>query len=98
MIRRQPRSKRTDTLFPYQTFIRSMTGRPYHYGLEAHGAPGVARVLELFRMELARTLALLGCANVDELTRDHIRLAGEVPDFLQGVQSPRARALLRNVR
>src|SRR3546814_14402727 len=75
-----------------------MTGRPYLYGLAAHGAPGVARVLELLRMELERTLALLGCANVDELTRDHIRLAGEGPDFLQGVQSPRARALLGNCR
>src|SRR3546814_17375670 len=74
-----------------------MTGRPYLYGLAAHGAPGVARVLELLRMELERTLALLGCANVDELTRDHIRLAGEVPDFLQRVPSPCARALTRTV-
>src|SRR3546814_15047627 len=28
-IRRHPRSKRTDTLFPYTTLFRSETGRPY---------------------------------------------------------------------
>src|SRR3546814_17374516 len=32
-----------------------MTGRPSLYGLAAHGAPGVAGVLDLFRMERERT-------------------------------------------
>ncbi|MDB5686174.1 MAG: hypothetical protein JWR77_763 [Rhizorhabdus sp.] len=61
-----------------------MTGRPYLYGLAAYGTPGVARVLELLRGETERTLALLGCAGVDELGRAHIRMAGEVPAFLKG--------------
>src|SRR3546814_13335005 len=34
MIRRPPRSTRTDTLFPYTTLFRSL-------GMAAHGSPGV---------------------------------------------------------
>src|SRR3546814_21197930 len=75
-----------------------MTGRPYLYGLAAHGAAGVARVLELLRMELERTMELLGCSNVDELTRDHIRLAGAVPTLLPGVPTAMARDLSPPVR
>jgi L-lactate dehydrogenase (cytochrome) len=50
-----------------------MLGRPYLYGLSAFGQPGVARVLSLLRQETARTLALIGCASVDEVGRRHIR-------------------------
>src|SRR3546814_11284310 len=32
MIRRPPRSTRTDTLFPYTTLFRSLTGAPYRVG------------------------------------------------------------------
>src|SRR3546814_10018008 len=67
-----------------------MTGRPYLYGLAAHGAPGRARVLELLRMELERTLGLLGGANVDELSCDHRRLAGKVADLQQSGMSSSA--------
>lgn len=74
-----------------------MTGRPYLYALSAFGKPGVRRVLELMRAETERTLGLLGCAGVDDLTRDHIRLAGEIPDFLQdGVSRPSV-THLRNI-
>src|SRR3546814_2329652 len=40
MIRRPPRSTRTDTLFPYTTLFRSFRGRGERRG--AHGAPGEA--------------------------------------------------------
>lgn len=74
-----------------------MTGRPYLYGLAAFGAPGVQRVLELLRSETERTLGLLGCSHIDQLTRDHIRIAGSIPDFLQSPSIPDARMPLRNV-
>jgi len=44
-----------------------LVGRPYLYGLAVGGEPGVARVLEILRGELARTLALLGCPDVRQL-------------------------------
>jgi len=53
-----------------------MLGRPYLYALAAFGQQGVARVLKLLRDETERTLGLLGCSSLDEVTRDHIRLAG----------------------
>ncbi len=59
-----------------------MIGRPYLYGLAAFGQPGVARVLALLRQETARTLALIGCASVDDVTRRHICPAGTLPDFM----------------
>src|SRR3546814_11173502 len=43
MIRRPPRSTRTDTLFPYTTLFRSADGRPHHSGDRAppgHRAQG----------------------------------------------------------
>jgi L-lactate dehydrogenase (cytochrome) len=59
-----------------------MTGRPYLYALSAFGAPGVSRVLNLLRGETERTLGLLGCPTVDDLGREHLRLAGAIPTFL----------------
>jgi L-lactate dehydrogenase (cytochrome) len=53
-----------------------MLGRPYLYALAAFGQEGVARVLKLLHDETERTLGLLGCSSLDELTRDHVRLAG----------------------
>src|SRR3546814_14230479 len=40
MIRRPPRSTRTDTLFPDTTLFRSYIGSPENLGDEAAGAPG----------------------------------------------------------
>jgi L-lactate dehydrogenase (cytochrome) len=60
-----------------------MIGRPYLYGLAAFGQPGVARVLALLRQETARTLALIGCAKVDDVARRHIAPAGTLPDFMR---------------
>jgi L-lactate dehydrogenase (cytochrome) len=52
-----------------------MLGRPYVYALASFGEPGVARLLSLLHAEMARTLALLGCASLDELSRAHLRRA-----------------------
>lgn len=47
-----------------------MAGRPYLYGLGAAGERGVAQVIEQFRTGVERTMALVGAANVGELTAD----------------------------
>lgn len=59
-----------------------MTGRPYVYALASHGQAGVGRMLQLLRAETERALALLGCASVDELGRQHLRRADQFPAFL----------------
>ncbi|MGH3048704.1 MAG: alpha-hydroxy-acid oxidizing protein, partial [Gaiellaceae bacterium] len=50
-----------------------LAGRPLLYGLAAGGEQGVAQVLEILRDELARGLALLGCASPAEVTRGHVQ-------------------------
>ena len=47
-------------------------GRPYLYGLGAGGEAGVARVLDLLRLELQRGLGLLGCRNVAQVSARHL--------------------------
>ena len=54
-----------------------LIGRAYLYGLAAGGQPGVARVLELLRSEMARTMALMGCPSVSALDRGWVRLEPE---------------------
>lgn len=51
-----------------------MIGRPWAFGLAAAGQPGVERVLELFRVDLDRTLRLLGCGSVADLDRSYLRV------------------------
>jgi 4-hydroxymandelate oxidase len=51
-------------------------GRPGIWGLAAGGADGVARVLELLRDQLENVLRLLGVADVDELSADHLVRVG----------------------
>lgn len=58
-----------------------MIGRPYLYGLSAYGKAGAAQVVGLLRKETERTLALIGCAHVDEVGRHHLMTAAAVPDF-----------------
>ena len=53
-----------------------MIGRGYLYGLGAGGEAGVERALELFRDEIERTMKLVGCTSVAQLTPDYIRAAG----------------------
>ena len=47
-------------------------GRPALYGASIGGQAGVARVLEIFRTEIDRNLALLGCADIQALDRSYL--------------------------
>ena len=44
-----------------------LIGRPYMYGLAAGGEAGVDRVLAIFRSEIERAMALLGCATIADV-------------------------------
>jgi L-lactate dehydrogenase (cytochrome) len=48
-------------------------GRAYLYGLGAGGQAGVERALELLRSETERSMALMGCGHLGELTAEHVR-------------------------
>jgi L-lactate dehydrogenase (cytochrome) len=48
-------------------------GRGYLYGLGAGGQKGVERALELYRSELLRDMALLGCTKISEINSESIR-------------------------
>lgn len=50
--------------------------RPYLYGLTAFGGPGVERVLELLRTELALDMGLAGVANLKAIDRSLVRVRG----------------------
>lgn len=52
-----------------------LIGRPYLYALAADGEAGVSRLMEIFRDEIRRSLALLGCPSVQDLSRDYLRPA-----------------------
>jgi (S)-mandelate dehydrogenase len=49
-----------------------MTGRATLYGLAAGGEAGVARALAILEEETLRTMALLGCRSVGDLTPAHL--------------------------
>jgi (S)-mandelate dehydrogenase len=49
-----------------------MVGRATLYGLAAGGEAGVARALAIFRAEIDRALALLGCPNLAAIRADHV--------------------------
>jgi len=51
--------------------------RPYLYGLAAFGQPGVERVIELLRTELALDMALAGVPNLSAIDRSLVRIRGE---------------------
>ena len=44
------------------------------YGLAAAGEAGVDRAIEILRVDLERTLRLLGCASVGELDRSYVNV------------------------
>lgn len=48
-------------------------GRGYVYALAAGGQPGVERALTLLRAEVERTLALIGCNDVNDLNRRFVQ-------------------------
>jgi isopentenyl diphosphate isomerase/L-lactate dehydrogenase-like FMN-dependent dehydrogenase len=49
-----------------------LCGRAYAYGLAAAGEAGVDRAIEILRVDLDRTLRLLGCSSVIELDRSYV--------------------------
>jgi len=49
-----------------------LVGRAYAYGLGAGGGPGVAKVIEILRADIDRTLRLLGCPSVAELDASYV--------------------------
>ncbi|MEX2264463.1 MAG: alpha-hydroxy acid oxidase [Bryobacteraceae bacterium] len=51
--------------------------RPYLYGLAAFGQPGVERVIELLRTELALDMGLAGVPNLAAINRSLVRIRGE---------------------
>jgi L-lactate dehydrogenase (cytochrome) len=48
-------------------------GRPYLFGLAAGGEQGVTRAIEIFRDEIERGMALMGCTSLEMLGRRHVR-------------------------
>ena len=56
-----------------------LVGRPYAYGLGAAGEAGVARVIEILRADLVRTLKLLGCPSISALDRSYINAPAWAP-------------------
>jgi 4-hydroxymandelate oxidase len=53
-----------------------LIGRPYAWGLATGGEAGVRRVLEALGDDVARALALVGCATPAAVGADRVRLAG----------------------
>jgi len=49
------------------------TGRGYLWGLSAGGQKGVERALELYRSELLRDMALLGCTKISDINAEFVR-------------------------
>jgi len=47
-------------------------GRPILWGLAVNGEAGVKSVLEMIRDEFKSAMALAGCANLSDITRDLI--------------------------
>ena len=47
-----------------------LIGRPALYGIAAAGERGAARTIGIFREEIDRVMALIGCSKIDELTRE----------------------------
>src|SRR3546814_6808777 len=61
MIRRPPRSTRTDTLFPYTTLFRSVTGaiaHPPRLERQRYGSE-LASIDDIIRRQLGRLIGLL---------------------------------------
>ncbi|HUV10691.1 MAG TPA: alpha-hydroxy-acid oxidizing protein [Acidimicrobiia bacterium] len=50
-----------------------MAGRAYLYGLSVTGERGVDHVLGLLLADVRRTMALLGCTRVEDLSPELVR-------------------------
>jgi L-lactate dehydrogenase (cytochrome) len=47
-------------------------GRSLLYGLAGKGQAGVSRAIDIFKKEMERTMALLGCKSIADIARDHL--------------------------
>ena len=54
-----------------------LTGRATLYGTAAAGEAGASCALEILHEEIHRTLAVIGCASIADLTRDHVILPSD---------------------
>ncbi|HSC95269.1 MAG TPA: alpha-hydroxy acid oxidase [Burkholderiales bacterium] len=61
-----------------------MIGRPTLYGVAAGGEEGARRAIALFRGEIDRVIALLGCNRVADLSTEHLH----APDFPVRIAEP----------
>ena len=57
----------------------TLIGRPVLWGLAADGQQGVEQVWKIMAEELDLAMALAGCRDVHEITRDLVQLVGEQP-------------------
>lgn len=67
-----------------------LIGRPTLYGTAAGGEAGAARAIAIFREEIDRVLALLGCARIAALNREYLMLNGRndaVPQMIPVLDS-----------
>jgi L-lactate dehydrogenase (cytochrome) len=51
-------------------------GRPMNFAASVGGEPGVARAIELLRLEVRRNMALLGVTQLGQLGPDYVKLMG----------------------
>ena len=63
-----------------------LIGRAYAYGLGAAGEAGVARALEILREDVDRTLRLLGCRSVLDLSSGYVEYPPDWRSREKGVE------------
>ena len=51
-----------------------LIGRPWVYGLAAKGEKGVGLVIDILSSEVTRTLQLLGCKSINDVSKRHVKL------------------------
>ena len=51
-----------------------LIGRPWVYGLAAKGEKGVGLVIDILSSEVTRTLQLLGCKSIKDVSKRHVKL------------------------
>jgi len=51
-----------------------LIGRAYGYGLAAAGHAGVARAIAILKVDVERTLILLGCPSVNQLDSSYVQI------------------------
>jgi isopentenyl diphosphate isomerase/L-lactate dehydrogenase-like FMN-dependent dehydrogenase len=54
-------------------------GRATLYGVGAAGEAGASRALDILDAEIRRTMAVMGVTDIASITRENIRLPGQLP-------------------